>query len=59
MLPVGILVNALVSNSIKHAISKNDLIIDIITSLHQNKINLTCKDSGTEFKEAKKKKFRS
>ena len=39
-LPVGILVNELVSNSVKHVISKNNLIIDIIITLHQNKFNL-------------------
>lgn len=51
LLPIGILTNELMSNSVKHAVSKNDLIIDIIVTLHKNNINLTYKDSGTSFKE--------
>lgn len=51
LLPVGILVNEFISNSLKHAVSKPILYIGIQVTLHQSQINLTYKDSGTEFKE--------
>ena len=52
MLPIGILINELMSNSIKHAIFENKLIININITLHQSKIDITYKDYGTTFKEA-------
>jgi two-component sensor histidine kinase len=56
MLPIGILINELMSNSIKHATFKNELIIDINITLHQTKIDLTFKDSGTSFIETRNTK---
>jgi two-component sensor histidine kinase len=55
VLPIGIIFNELVSNSIKHAKSKKDLIIDIDISSEQKGIKLHYKDSGTEFKLEKNK----
>ena len=49
MLPVGILINELMSNSIKHAVFKDKLIIDVIITLQQSNIFITYKDSGTTF----------
>ncbi len=56
MLPVGILINELISNSLKHAISKPVLNIDIQITLQQSNIQLTYKDSGTTFIETTTKK---
>ncbi len=56
MLPIGILINELMSNSLKHAIFENELIIDINIKLYQSKIKFTYKDSGTSFKETTKTK---
>lgn len=56
MLPIGILINELMSNSLKHAVFKDVLIIDVQVSLQQSDIFITYKDSGTSFKETKNKK---
>jgi two-component sensor histidine kinase len=56
MLPIGILINELMSNSIKHATFENELIIDINISSIQSKIDLTYKDSGTSFRETRNTK---
>lgn len=54
-LPIGILINELISNSLEHAITKNQLDIEINIFEVKNQINLIYKDSGTEFKIAKNK----
>lgn len=51
MLPIGILINELMSNSLKHAVFKDKLIIDVLITLQQSNIDITYKDSGTTFKE--------
>ena len=56
MLPIGILINELMSNSIKHAVFKEVLIIDIKISLQHHNITIIYKDSGSTFKEAKNTK---
>lgn len=56
MLPVGILINELISNSLKHAISEPLLSIYIHITLDQSKVQIIYKDSGTKFKEATSKK---
>ena len=56
MLPIGILINELMSNSLKHAIFENELIIEIQINLHQSEIEIMYKDSGTIFKETTKTK---
>jgi len=55
MLPIGILINELMSNSIKHALFKDILIIDVQITLHQSNIAITYKDSGLKFKETTNK----
>lgn len=56
MLPIGILINELMSNSLKHAVYKDALIIDIEINLQQSNIFIIYKDSGTVFKEKKNSK---
>lgn len=56
MLPIGILINELMSNSLKHAIFNDVLIIDIKIKLQQPNIYITYKDSGSIFKETKNTK---
>ncbi|ARV08265.1 hypothetical protein BTO05_00905 [Winogradskyella sp. PC-19] len=56
MLPIGILINELMSNSLKHALFKDLLIIDIQISLLQSDISITYKDSGATFIESKNSK---
>ncbi|MFY0631318.1 MAG: sensor histidine kinase [Flavobacteriaceae bacterium] len=56
MLPIGILINELMSNSLKHAVYEDILIIDIQISLQQSNIGIIYKDSGTTFKETKNTK---
>ena len=56
MLPIGILINELMSNSLKHAVFKNELIIDIQITLQQSNITIIYKDSGSTFKETKNTK---
>ena len=51
MLPIGIMINELMSNSLKHAVFKDFLTIDIQITLNQSNINVTYKDSGSSFKE--------
>lgn len=50
LLPIGIMINELISNSLKYVVVKNKVIIDITISLKNNVITLNYKDSGTEFK---------
>ena len=49
MLPIGILINELMSNSLKHAIINDKLIIDFKITLQKSNISIIYKDSGTTF----------
>ena len=49
MLPIGILINEMMSNSIKHAVFKGTLVIDVLITLQQANIHITYKDSGSSF----------
>ncbi len=51
MLPIGILINELMSNSLKHAVFNDVLDIDIQIYLQQPNITIIYKDSGKTFKE--------
>ena len=53
LLPIGIMINELVSNSLKHVVAKKKILIDITISLNNNVITMNYKDSGTEFKDLK------
>jgi two-component sensor histidine kinase len=52
-LPIGIMINELMSNSIKYAVFKDVLVIDITFKKEDNKILLNYKDSGLKFIESK------
>ncbi|SDS41337.1 Two-component sensor histidine kinase, contains HisKA and HATPase domains [Polaribacter sp. KT25b] len=54
-LPIGILINELISNSIEHAVSKNPLIINVQIKKKRNLIYITYVDSGTIFSKDSKK----
>lgn len=54
LLPIGIMINELISNSLKHVNSK-EIIIDINMLLSNNKIKINYKDSGVEFITSKTK----
>lgn len=54
-LPIGIMVNELMSNTIKYAVFNDILIIDITIKKEGNKILLNYKDSGKIFKNNKNK----
>lgn len=57
-LPIGILVNELVTNSFKHVLKKqNNLTVDISISLNDDLINLTYEDNGEGFDIDKIKKY--
>ena len=53
LLPIGIMTNELISNSLKHAVSKSKLSIDINILQKKKKIYFSYKDSGIEFKSTK------
>ena len=50
LLPIGIMINELISNSLKHTNSLGSLKINIIISFSNDIITMNYKDSGTEFK---------
>ncbi|MFK8059490.1 MAG: histidine kinase dimerization/phosphoacceptor domain -containing protein [Polaribacter sp.] len=56
VLPIGIMINELISNSIKHAVFKDTLFIEVQISLQQSNISIIYKDSGTKFIEISNKK---
>jgi two-component sensor histidine kinase len=53
-LPIGILINELVSNSIEHAITKDTLEIHIRIEIINNYVSISYNDSGTVFNTADK-----
>lgn len=55
VLPIGIIINELVSNSIKHAETEDDLILNINISLEKKEIKVYYYDSGTIFNLEKNK----
>jgi two-component sensor histidine kinase len=56
LLPIGILINELISNSLKHGVtSEEELKIDIRISFKKNDIEIIYKDSGILFKTSKHK----
>ena len=48
-MPIGILINELISNSIEHAVSKDPLKINVKIKKKNNLIYITYTDSGTIF----------
>ncbi|MGY8908974.1 MAG: sensor histidine kinase [Flavobacteriales bacterium] len=54
-LPIGILMNELISNSIEHAVTEDVLKINVKIEKTNNLIHLYYKDSGTSFKRDSKK----
>lgn len=54
-LPIGVLINELISNSIEHAVTKGDLKINLKIVLKHDLIHILYSDSGTTFKVDDKK----
>lgn len=55
LLPIGIMTNELISNSLKHAVTQKELILDITITLDKQYIKFDYKDSGEIFKPSQNK----